>query len=676
MIRLTIALAGLTLLAACGSSNNISPASPVASVTISPINPTVKTARTVQLTAVALDSAGAVLSQALITWAVTDPTLATISAGGLVTGVAAGSTTVTASSGTAADTVPLTVTPGPPIGPPVSVTILPNPATVYVGDSLQLAATVLDSSGTILTGVTLGWSSGNSGTASVSASGMLHGVALGGTTVTVTAGTVSGQTSVTVAAQPTGSLHTVMSSYLGGSDEEMLRDITVDAQGNMYLVGQSASTNFPTTPGVLSPTFNCCGFFPHDATITKTTPSGSIIWSTYLGGINYERAYAVEVDAQGYVYATGRGGAGFPTTPGSFQPNFGGGLPIGLYHEQDAWICKIKPDGSAAVWCSYMGTSDNGILRDIAIDANGDVYVAGGVTAVANGQTFTSYPAAWFTNAYQKTIHGAQDLIIAKIKGDGSQVLWATYLGGSDREVEGVSLRLDSQGNVIVMDDTYSSDAPTTVTGYPSTLHGTTDLYIAKLSPDGSQLLYAEYLGGSGTESIETHGLWLDAQDNAFVTGTSTSTDIQTTSNAYQKTYGGGAGDDVIYKISPTGAILAATYVGGTGNEGPDGAGVDQQGNFYFAGNTTSPNFPLTVPSSPGAGLDLVGVKMSSDLSHLLFSIRYSGNGDDGARSGLVDAAGNFYLIGNTTSTNFPTLNAIQATYGGAQDGLIVKIAP
>ncbi|MEO8140852.1 MAG: Ig-like domain-containing protein, partial [Gemmatimonadota bacterium] len=541
MIRLTIALAGLTLLAACGSTNSNTPASPVASISISPINPTVKTAKTVQLTAVALDSAGAVLSQAPITWAVIDPTMATISAGGLITGLTAGATTVTASSGSAADTVPLTVTPGPPIGPPVSVTVLPNPATVYIGDSLQLSATVKDSSGTILTGVTLGWSSGNSGTATVSTSGMLHGVAQGGTTVTVTAGTVSGQTTVSVAPQPTGTLHPVISTYLGGSDEEMLRDITVDGQGNMFMVGQSASFNFPTTPGVFSPTFNCCGFNPHDATITKTTPGGSIIWSTYLGGINYERGYAVEVDPQGYVYVTGRGGAGFPVTAGVFQPIFGGGgpNPPSLYGPQDAWVCKIKPDGSAIVWCSYMGTDDNGILRDIAIDGNGDVYVAGGVTNAG-------YPTAWFTNAYQKTIHGAQDLIIAKIKGDGSKVLWATYLGGSGREVEGVSLRLDSQGNVIVMDDTYSSDAPV-VNAAQSTLKGTTDLYLAKLSPDGSQLLYATYLGASGTESIETHGLWLDAQDNAFVAANTTSHDIQTMSNAYQKTFGGGPSDVAIW---------------------------------------------------------------------------------------------------------------------------------
>jgi hypothetical protein len=662
------ALAGLTLLAACGSDNNSTPSAPVASVSITPTAPTVRAYRTLQLTGVARDSAGAVIPQAVITWAVTDPTKAAISAGGLITGVAAGNTSVTATSGSAADTVPLTVTPAPPLGPPATVIVLPNPATVNVADSLQLNVTVEDSAGSILTGVSLGWQSANPATATISSTGMLHGVTQGGTTVTVTAGTVSGQTTVSVAPHPTGTLHTVLSTYLGGSDEEMLRDITVDAQGNMFMVGQSASTDFPTTTGVLSPTFNCCGIFPHDATITKTTSSGGMIWSTYLGGINYERAYAVEVDAQGYIYATGRGGAGFPTTSGSFQPSFGGGPNTGLYGPQDAWVCKIKPDGSAAVWCSYIGTSDNGIMRDIAIDGNGDVYVAGGVTNAG-------YPAAWFANAYQKTIHGQQDLIIAKIKGDGSQVLWATYLGGTGREVEGVSLRLDSQGNVIIMDDTYSSDAPV-VNAAQGTLRGTTDLYVAKLSPDGSQLLYATYLGGSGSESIETHGLWLDAQDNAFVTGTTTSTDVQTTSNAYQKKFGGGQSDVVVWKISPTGAILACTYVGGTGGEGPDGAGVDQQGNFYFGGNTTSPNFPLTVPSNPGGLSDLIGVKLSGDLSQLLFSARFGGSGDDIARSALVDALGNFYIVGNTDSPNFPTLNAIQPQYGGAQDGMMVKIAP
>ncbi len=667
MTRLTLALAALTLVAACGS-DNISPTPSTASVTIAPSAPTVRAGRTVQLTGVARDSGGAVIPQAVIAWTVTDPTRATISAGGLVSGLAAGNTTVTATSGQAADTVPLTVTPAPPLGPPATVTILPNPATVYIGDSLQLTATVQDSSGTVLTGVSLGWQSSNTGAATVTGNGMLHGVAQGNTTVTVTAGTVSGQTAVSVAPHPTGSLHTVISTFLGGSDEDMLRDITVDGQGNMIMVGQSASADFPTTPGVFDPTFNCCGYNPHDAIITKTTPSGSIIWSTYLGGINYERAYAVETDAQGFIYTVGRGGQGFPTTPGVFQPNFGGGTAGGLYGPQDAWMCKIKPDGSATVWCSYMGVSDNAILRDITVDANGDIYVGGAVTN-------TGYPTSWFANAYQKTIHGKQDIIIAKIKGDGSKVLWATYLGGTGNEVESVSLRLDPQGNVILLTNTSSTDIPL-VNPAKSTLTGPSDMYLAKLSPDGSQLLYATYLGGSGNEASETHGLWLDAQGNAFVVAQTSSTDIQTSSNAYQKTFGGGASDNVVWKVSPTGAILAATYVGGSGADGPEGAAVDAQGHFYFAANTTSPNFPLTVPSSPGGLDDLVGVELSADLSQLLFSARYGGSDIEVARSALVDAAGNFYLVGQSRSANYPTLNATQPTFGGLMDGIMVKIAP
>jgi len=555
-----------------------------------------------------------------------------------------------------------------PSGPPQTVTVLPNPATVYIGDSLQLAATVTDSSGTVLTGQSFGWQSGNTGIASVSASGMLHGVAQGNTTVTATTGTVNGQTSVTVVPHPSGSPHTVISTFLGGSDEDMLRDITVDGQGNMIMVGQSVSTDFPTTPGSLRPTFNCCGYNPHDAIITKTTPSGSVLWSTYLGGINYERAYAVETDAQGFIYVTGRGGAGFPTTPGVFQPNFGGGTAGGLYGPQDAWICKIKPDGSATVWCSYMGVGDQGILRDIVVDGNGDIYVGGGVTN-------TGFPTSWFANAYQKTIHGQQDLIIAKIKGDGSQVLWATYLGGTGREVESVSLRLDPQGNVILLSNTSSTDAPL-VNAAQGTLQGPTDMYLAKLSPDGSQLLYATYLGGAGDEASETHGLWLDAQGNAFVVAQTSSTNIQTSNTAYQKTFGGGASDNVVWKVSPTGAILAATYVGGNGDDGPEGAAVDAQGRFYFAANTSSANFPLTVPSNPGGLDDLVGVELSADLSQLLFSARYGGSDREVARSALVDAAGNFYLVGQTRSANYPTLNAIQSTFGGVMDGIMVKIAP
>jgi len=528
-------------------------------------------------------------------------------------------------------------------------------------------AVVKDASGTVLSGLALTWQTLNPSVATVTAGGKVHAAGQGSTSVTALTSGITGQATVNVTAVSAG-LHTVLSTFIGGSDEDMARDVAVDPQGNIIIVGNTKSSDFPTTPGSLDPTFNCCGFNSYDAWIVKTTPSGSVLWSTYLGGINYERAYAVETDAQGFIYVAGRAGDAFPTTPGVFQQAFGGGSSTGFYGPQDAFVCKIQPAGNAVVWCSYFGTTDQGIMRDIAVDGNGDIYIAG-------WNDGGSFPSAWFTNAYQKTRNAGMDVLVAKIKGDGSQVLWATYLGGSGDEGGSPAIRVDKQGNVIVETSTTSPDMPVVNAAQPN-LKGTSDMYLAKLSPDGSSLLYATYLGGSGTETSETHGLELDANGDALVAAVSSSTDIATSANAFQKQFGGGINDNVIWKVSPAGAILAVTYVGGNGGDGPEGVAVDGQGNVYFAANTDAPDFPLTVPSNPGGLYDLVGVKLSSDLSQLLFSIRFAGSDGDIARSALVDGQGNFYLVGHTLSPDFPLLNPSQPIYGGAQDGLLVKIAP
>jgi hypothetical protein len=555
-----------------------------------------------------------------------------------------------------------------PPGPPASVTLQPNPATLQIGDSVQMNAVVKDASGTVLSGLALTWQTVNQSVATVTAGGKLHAIGQGSTSVTALTAGISGQATVNVTTV-SGGLHPVLSTFIGGSDEDMVRDVTVDSQGNIIMVGNTASADFPTTPGVFDPTFNCCtGINPHDAWVTKLTAGGGMIWSSYLGGINYERAYAVETDSQGYLYVAGRAGAGFPVTPGVFQPTFGGGTSGGLYGPQDGFVCKITPSGASIVWCSYLGIGDQGILRDIALDSNGDIYVGGGITG-------SGLPSAWFANAYQKTPNLQQDMIIAKIKNDGTQVLWATYLGGSGREQESVSLRVDSQGNVVVLTTTDSPDMPLAAAA-KGNLSGPTDMYLAKLSPDGSQLLYATYLGGSGGEASETHGLWLDSQGNAFVVALTSSADIQTAGNAFQKQFGGGSADNVVWKVSPAGALLASTYVGGSGSEGAEGAGVDSQGNFYFASSTDSPDFPLTVPSNPGILSDIVGVKLSSDLSQLRFSIRYGGSDQEYSRSAVVDAQGNFYVVGQTRSADFPVLNALQPNFGGMMDGILIKVAP
>ena len=150
----------------------------------------------------------------------------------------------------------------------------------------------------------------------------------------------------------------IFSTYFGGSDWEHARDVVVDKSGNIYVVGGTASTDFPTTPGAYCQQLQTGGsqaFGPCDIFVVKFAPDGTLLWSTLIGGPNYDRGYGVEVDEQGYVYVAGRAGPGFPVK-NAFGADFDG-VDNGSYGMQNAFVLKLKPDGSDLVWASYVGVS-------------------------------------------------------------------------------------------------------------------------------------------------------------------------------------------------------------------------------------------------------------------------------------------------------------------------------
>ncbi|HEY9383842.1 MAG TPA: SBBP repeat-containing protein [Gemmatimonadales bacterium] len=459
------------------------------------------------------------------------------------------------------------------------------------------------------------------------------------------------------------SLTPSFATYLGGSGEESIRGAAVDAQGNVYVTGATQSANFLATSGAFATSFHASGIMLMDAFVTKYDPAGHVIWSTFLGGPEYDRAYAIEVDEQGYVYVAGRAGPGFPVTPGAAQTTFAGGtLPDGAYGPQDGFVCKLKPDGSGVVFCTYLGNATPEVIRDIAIDANHNIYVA---TATTGADPF---PAAWFANAFQKTVHGAEDALIVKIRSDGSAVEWATYLGGSGNESNGNSVRVDGTG-VFLAINTQSSDMPTP-NGFDHSLGGGGDIYVAKLSLDGSQLLYGTYVGGSGNEGAETHQLALDGQSNAIIAVGSSSSDFPVSAGAFQATAGGGPGDVLVVKVSPGGALVAATYLGGDGNEFAEGVAADQEGNLWLSGTTTSAAFPVTGGQGAAGGSDLIVVGLSPDLKKLVFSRRLGGSGNDPGRAIAVNAS-TLVAAGQSDSPNWPVRQAAQSAPGGNLDGMI-----
>lgn len=466
------------------------------------------------------------------------------------------------------------------------------------------------------------------------------------------------------------------STYLGGTGLENLRDITTDAEGNVYVTGGTSSADYPTTAGAYDRTFAAGGSSlgtggPMDVFITKLTPEGQIVWSTYLGGPNYDRAYAIEVDSLGYVYIGGRAGDGFPTTAGVLQEQFGGDASANtLYGKQDGFIAKLSPDGSQLIWATYFGVDDIGFFRDIAIDKNGNVYGA---------FTGSKKPNPHITpGAFRTTPPGGDDMIILKLSPDGKQALYATYLGGSGNDGGGPSIRVNEAGEAFIVGTTTSLDLPVTPGAADGTYNGgNTDLIVARLNATGSTLIYCTYFGGSGNDALETHNIAIDQDNNAYICGYTTSGDLPVTANAFQKTYGGG-GDVPLAKISADGTqFLAVTYFGGAGGEGSQGIAIDANGNVVFGGGSNGLYFPTTPgalqSSGKGSGEFFI-VKMAGDLSAPVYSTLIGGSAEDNGRTAWADEKGRFYVAGHSRSDDFPMVNAVQLVRSGSDDGLIVAL--
>src|SRR6185369_3493819 len=163
------------------------------------------------------------------------------------------------------------------------------------------------------------------------------------------------------------------------------------------------------------------------------------------------------------------------------------------------------------LWSTYLGSDGRDFIRDLALDAAGNVYV--GVSAVTRPHPYIT------AGAFQTTLRGPSGGVVAKIAANGASVVWASYFGGSGDDGGTPSIRVDSAGRVYYLTHTKSSDAPTTANAFKRTFSGGTgtDLMLAKISSDGSQLLYSTYFGGSGADFTETHGLAIDAAGNAYL---------------------------------------------------------------------------------------------------------------------------------------------------------------
>ena len=504
------------------------------------------------------------------------------------------------------------------------------------------------------------------------------------------------------------------STYLGGTGPDQGNGIAVDSSGSAYVTGSTYSPNFPIVNGFQGSLQGQVSAF-----VSKLSADGSsLVYSTYLGGsasgssAASTSAAGIAVDSSGSAYVTGYTTATNFPTQNPFQSSLQGA--------ESAFVTKLSADGSALVYSTYLGGPDtvggtglppspaSNSAAGIAVDSSGSAYVAGFTNA-------TDFPTQ---NPFQSgcvlALYGNCDspAFVTKLSADGSSLVYSTYLQGTVpgspgnsgsylTDVSPYAIAVDSSGSAYITGITNSPVFPVTQNAFlqscvlayyeasPYTLcYGYA--FVTKLSGDGSSLVYSTYLGGAiasvyGQESVGT-GIALDSGGQAYISGWTNCTNFPTM-NAFQGSLQGGNSAFVTELTADGSALLYSTYLGGTltgyGGASTTAAGiaVDSSGDIYVTGSTNTTDFPTANPLQATCGScdeasTAFVTKFNAGGSGLAYSTYLGGSGDDNASAIAVDSTGNAYVTGNTQSSNFPTVNPIQATYaGGYGDAFVAKIS-
>jgi hypothetical protein len=397
----------------------------------------------------------------------------------------------------------------------------------------------------------------------------------------------------------------VWSTQLGGVDMDMANAVTLDDDGNVYVVGRTGSPDFPAVRAFRTGLTGrgCTGVPCHDAFVAKLSPTGRLLWSTDFGGTGNEEAMGVTVDSAGAVYVVGlTDSADLPVRSalqGSFQSSCTGDLPC----PYDAFVVKLAPDGDSLVYSTYLGGEASDVARGVVVDAAGSAYVVGSTGS-------TDFP---LVKAFEGSLRGracgpppgepCRSAFLTKLSASGAAAAYSTFLGGRDHD-DGYGVALDGSNRPYVTGSTQSSDFPTAAALQPrlrnractseQPLELCDDGFVTAFSASGQALRYSTYLGGRA----EDQGLNVDASPTGevLVAGRTDSSDFRVTANAAQRRFGGYI-DGFAMRLRPTGTVLWSTFLGGTEPDRATGISFGLSGSAHVSGRTLSPDFPTVRPA-------------------------------------------------------------------------------
>ncbi len=465
------------------------------------------------------------------------------------------------------------------------------------------------------------------------------------------------------------------STFLGGGGIDGAQAIAVDTAGNVFVTGETQSTDFPVAgyqsrTGVSDP--------PGEIFVTKLNAAGTaVLYSAYIGGSKSDIGKAIAVDSGGNAYVAGHTQSpDFPVTLGAFQSKLSQDSSELFWG--DAFVLKLNASGSGLVYSTYLGGEMLDEANSIALGPGNEAFVAGRTES-------TDFPTT--EGAYQtdSSMWIGTDGFVTRLDREGKKLVYSTYLGGKNNDaVNGIAV--DGFGAAYVTGVTLSDDFPIAGAPFQAAYHGGDqfswyDGFVTKLANDGATLVYSTYIGGARHDI--PHAIAVDSVGNAYIAGETNSTDFPTTITGEPSVNGDGgtAYDGFVAKLDNHGSSTTwARYLGGSGTDLVSALALDTWNNVIVAGETDSMNFPVR---GGDCDISMLSGKRDAFVSSLansggvvIYSMFLGGREKDRGTAVAVGTGDNVYVAGRTFSSDFPTTPGVIRRSQSGEEAFVARVSP